>query len=172
MVWNESMISPGDQTALAARWETAKGIQWSSSKRHVQGKQNKTGTREYPGYVAAGSSSEKECADLSSYSQTQNPTPTVHGGTGGFWLFRQRSLQNTDQQTALQQQLRSTFHQQSTGCIKCSTCMHMHTPRSRTNTKGSPLDNFEEAQQVFLLLGRRRILCSLVLNSHLWETLT
>lgn len=44
--------------------------------------------------------------------------------------------------------------------------------RSRTNTKGSPLDNFEEAQQVFLLLGRRRILCSLVLNSHLRETLT
>lgn len=103
MVWNESTISPGDQTDLVAHWETAQGIQQSSSKRHVQGKQNKTSTREDPGYVAAGPSSEKECADLSSCSQSQNPLPAVHGGTGGFWLFRQRSLQNTDRQTALQQ---------------------------------------------------------------------
>lgn len=48
----------------------------------------------------------------------------------------------------------------------------MHTLRSSTSTKDFPLDNFEEAMQVFLLLGKRRILCSLVLKSHLRETLT
>lgn len=100
MVQNESMITPGDQTALAAPWETAQGIQWSSSKSHVQGKKTKnkhktnktkkphqTGTREYSGFTVAGPNSEKEWADLSSFSQSQNPMPTVRGGTGGFWLF-------------------------------------------------------------------------------------
>lgn len=70
----------------------------------------------------------------------------------------------------LQQELQSTFHWQSTGCIICSTCIHMHSPRSRT--KDSPLNNFEEAKQIFLLLGKRRILRFLALNSHLRETLS
>lgn len=65
----------------------------------------------------------------------------------------------------------STLRWQSTGCMKC-THMHKHTLRSSTSTKDFPLDNFEEAMQVFLLLGKRRILCSLVLKSHLRETLT
>lgn len=35
MVWQESMMSLGDQAALTAHRETAQGTQWSSPKRHM-----------------------------------------------------------------------------------------------------------------------------------------
>lgn len=50
--------------------------------------------------------------------------------------------------------------------------IHAHVLRSSTSTKDFPLDNFKEAMQVFLLLSKRRILCSLVLKSHQREILT
>lgn len=168
MVWNESLIFLDDQTALAAHWETAQGMQWCSSKRHMQGKQSGTGTT-YRYYVAAGSDLKRSVQTSAPIQRARIQCPlymAVQVAFGSFDRALCRILTNKE----LQQELQSTLHWQSTGCIICSTCTHMHSPRSRT--KDSPLDNFEEAKQILLLLGKRIILCFLALNSHLRETLT